>query len=285
MPPKPSKRTARSAAAQPRDERTPDNAYLYNEDLYGLNPKLDFRTRLIISCYVTDSIEPAIIRQAWANARIFPPSAMQEIKKNVSVRDGGLAPRASSRLAKDDAAHEIQSLGLRAHLMSSGEIIAQAAAIVDKVLQADKYALRPMEELTGKKKKVAADSAPKPPALPHKRVVGYFKPEDSQVIADSLASTKESHDRSRLFVCRDFQNNFKCNKRFASYVWVQKHLKKEHNIDLPELTSERQQTNRALLQQQKDFKAGIRQTATEEEPPSDDSDNSNPQVNCTCLLT
>jgi hypothetical protein len=283
MPPKACKRkraASDTTASQPLEERTADNAFLYNEDLYGLNPKLDFRTRLIISCFVTDSIEPTIVRQAWANARIFPPSAVQEIKKDVSVRDGGLARRASSRVVKDDAANEIRSLGLRAHLMSSGDVIVAAAAIVDNVLQADKYALRPMEELTGKKKKktVAADSAPKPPAPPHKKVVGYFTPEASQLIADSLASEKESHDRTRLFVCKDFQNKFECNKRFASYVWVKKHLKKDHNIDLPELTQEQQQTNKTLMQQQKDFKATkagvqhVQQTPTVEQLPSDNSD-------------
>jgi hypothetical protein len=190
---------------------------------------------------------------------------MQDIKKSVSVRDGGLALRASSRLAKDEAANGIQALGLRAHLMSSGDVILQAAAIVDKVLQADKYALRPMEHLTGKKSKKddAANSAPKPLAPPHKKVVGYFNPEASQLVAESLATEKESHDRTRMFVCNNFQSEFKCSKRFASYGWLQKHLKKDHNVDLPKLSPEQQQINKSLLQQQKDFKAGVRHRAVE----------------------
>ena len=203
MPPKRPNRPEDPAGID-SERRTADNAYLYNEDLFGLNPKLDFRTRLIIGCYVTDSVTPELVRQAFATARIFPPSATELIKKDVSARDGGLARRQSSRLNKDAAAKAIEDLGQRAKYMSSGQVIQEAVSIVDNALSADRFCLRPMEELTGKKKKAKADSGEKPSAPPpaYKRTIGYFPPASSQAVCDSLHHEQEHYKGTHLFVCR-----------------------------------------------------------------------------------
>ena len=84
-----------------------------------------------------DNISPAVVRAAFARAHIYPPTAVQELKKNVSVRDGGLAVRVSSRLLKDKAASEFEELGKQASLMSSGEVICKAHDILENVLRAD----------------------------------------------------------------------------------------------------------------------------------------------------
>jgi hypothetical protein len=202
MPPKRPNRPGDPIAS---GQRTDDNAYLYNEDLFGLNPKLDFRTRLIIGCYVTDSVTPELVRQSFATARIFPPSATELIKKDVSARDGGLARRQSSRLNKDAAAKAIEDLGQRAKFMSSGQVIQEAVSIVDNALRSDRYCLRPMEELTGnKKKKDKADPGKKPSAPPpaYKRTIGYFSPASLQAVSDSLNHEDEHYKGTHLFVCR-----------------------------------------------------------------------------------
>jgi hypothetical protein len=201
----PPKRPRRPEDPELPRERTADNAYLYNEDLYGLNPKLDFRTRLIIGCFVTDSVASSTVRSAFATACVYPPSAVEEIKKGVSVQDGGGALRKSSRLTKDAAARAIEDLGQRAKYMSSGEVILAAADIVDTALNADRYLLRPMEDLTGKKKSKAADTASSAKSVdkaPHKRVVGYFPPASSKEVSESLALEKQQYEMTHLFVCR-----------------------------------------------------------------------------------
>ncbi len=201
----PPKRTRRPEDPELPRERTADNAYLYNEDLYGLNPKLDFRTRLIIGCFVTDAVASSTVRSAFATACVYPPSAVEAIKKGVSVQDGGGASRKSSRLNKDAAARAIEELGQRAKYMSSGEVILAAADIVDTALNADRYLLRPMEDLTGKKQKKAADTASSSKSAdkaPHKRVVGYFPPASSKEVSDSLHHEQEHYKGTHLFLCR-----------------------------------------------------------------------------------
>ena len=111
-------------AFEPR--KNPKNAHLYNGDLFGLNPQLDHRTRLIISCYVMSNIAPAVVRAAFQTAHVYPRSAVEELKRGVSVRDGGFASRKSNRLEQDSAVSQIQELGKNAATMSNREVICKA---------------------------------------------------------------------------------------------------------------------------------------------------------------
>jgi hypothetical protein len=56
------------AAAAP--VRTKDNAHLYCKELYGMNAKLDFRSRILIGCHVLDNIPASVVRLAFAKAHI-----------------------------------------------------------------------------------------------------------------------------------------------------------------------------------------------------------------------
>jgi hypothetical protein len=48
-----------------------------------------------------------------------------------------------------------------------------------------------------------------------------------------------------------------CSKRFAAYGWLKKHIFKDHKVDLPELSQEQDAANKRLMQQQRNFKAGV----------------------------
>ncbi len=258
MPPKLPKRPKRpespraeSAAdtAAPSLSRTAANAYLYNQDLFGLNPRLDFRTRLIISCYVFDNIQPSVIRAAFAKAHIYPPSTVKELARGVSCRSGGMAARESSRLLKDNAARELETLGRQASLMSSGDVICKAHEIVSNVLNSDQYAMRPLEELTCSRRK-KKDHVKDAGSAMHKKVVGLFTPADSQAIADSFSEEDAFHNATHLFVCPEDG----CSRRFSSHAWLASHLKKVHRITMNAL-SPAEETHRAhLMELQKQAK-------------------------------
>jgi hypothetical protein len=234
-----------TADTVPSLSRNAANAYLYNQDMFGLNPKLDFRTRLIIGCYVFDNIQPSVIRSAFAKAHIFPPAAVKELKRGVSCRIGGMAARESSRLLKGKAARELETLGQRASLMSSGDVICKAHEIVSSVLNADQYAMRPLEELTcsrKKKKNPVQDTGPI-----HKKVVGLFTPADSQAVADSLSELDRYHNATHLFVCPEDG----CSRRFSSHAWLASHLKSFHKVTVNALSPAEEAHRRVLMEQQK----------------------------------
>ncbi len=48
-----------------------------------------------------------------------------------------------------------------------------------------------------------------------------------------------------------------CSRQFSAYGWLKKHILKDHNVDLPELSKEQEAANKRLMQQQRDFKAGV----------------------------
>jgi hypothetical protein len=48
-----------------------------------------------------------------------------------------------------------------------------------------------------------------------------------------------------------------CSKRFSAYGWLKKHILKDHKVDLPELSQEQEAANKRLMQQQRNFKAGV----------------------------
>ncbi len=48
-----------------------------------------------------------------------------------------------------------------------------------------------------------------------------------------------------------------CSKRFATYGWLKKHILKDHKVDLPEVSQEQEAANKRLMQQQRNFKAGV----------------------------
>ena len=238
--------------SSPSLDRSPANSYLYNQDLFGLNPKPDFRTRLIIGCYVFDNIQPSVIRAAFAKAHIYPPSAVKELKRGVSCRNGGMAARESSRLLKDKAARELEILGQRASLMSSGDVICKAHEIVSNVLNADQYAMRPLEELvpsSRKKKDHVKDAGPI-----HKKVVGLFTPADSQAVADSFSEMDRVYNATHLFVCPEDG----CSRRFASCAWLAAHLKSVHHVTIGALSPAEEAHRKALMQQQKQARSAIR---------------------------
>ncbi len=203
-----------TSAAQPPSpsalsHRTAANEYLYNADLFGLNPKLDFRTRLILGCYVLDNIPGTLVRKAFANSHTYPRSAVEDLKRNVPVQEGGLATRSSSRHLKDDAARKIEDLGKRAGLMSSFDVILSAHRIIGDVLKKDQFAMQPLEEVA---RGTRARQSKKPPAADapkHKRTIRMFTPADSRAVADSLAENTRYFDATHLFFCTE------CSKRFG----------------------------------------------------------------------
>jgi hypothetical protein len=243
--------TAASAAvAAPSLHRTAANAYLYNEDLFGLNVQLDYRTRLIISCYVMDNIPASVVRAAFAKAHIYPPSAVRELKRDVSCRSGGMATRESSRIAKDNAARKLEELGQRASLMSSSDIICQAQAIVKGVLNTDRYALKPLEELaTGSRsrKKKKEDDVRDAAGPAHKKVVGMFTPAHSQIIAEAFSETDRFYNDTHLFVCLEDG----CDRRFALQAWLAKHQEDAHGIARRPLTPQEEVARKSMMERQR----------------------------------
>jgi hypothetical protein len=236
-------------AFEPR--RNARNAHLYNADLFGLNPQLDHRTRLIISCYVMSNIAPAVVRAAFQTAHVYPRSAVEELKRGVSVRDGGLASRKSNRLEQDSAVSQIQELGKNAATMSNREVICKAHAIVKSVLDSDQYALRPMEELApGRRRKKDATAVPKAAIPKHKQVLGLFQPDDSQAIADSFTQTQRFFEATHLFVCDE------CPRRFASWHYLKKHCNSTHQAGIPDtpLTPEQEAVRLEMMRLQREAK-------------------------------
>ena len=251
--------SATAALPPPALERTAQNAYLYNEDLFGLDPCLSYRTRIITSCYVIDNIPAEVVRGAFAKAHIYPLSAVQELKRDVSCRDGGQAHRVSSRHVKDTAANAIADLGKRSELMSSSDVVLAAHAIITKLLKADKYAMRPMEEIAAglnkRSKKVA--SAPVPE---HKKVVGWFPPERSKHVADSFKAEDAKFQATHRFVCSEVAAQG-CSRRFASWHWLKAHLLKEHKLQSGDLTQEQEVWRQQMMAAQKQAKASVNTVA------------------------
>ncbi len=254
MPQKLPKRAKNSAPLSDEATTAVDARHLYNQDLFGLNPQLDFRTRLIIGCYVLDNISPAVVRAAFARAHIYPPTAVQALKRDVSVRDGGQANRNSSRLLKDKAASELEELGKQASLMSSGDVICRAHAIVEGVLKANQYVLKPVEELIpGSRRKRRVSASKDDVDVPaHKKVIGMFTPDDSQKIADSFAAEQSLFNATHLFVCSE--NG--CCRRFASYAWLAAHVQKVHGIALAALNASEEERRKDLMEKQRQAKVG-----------------------------
>jgi hypothetical protein len=234
--------------APPR--RTDANAHLYNEDMYGLNPQLDQRTRAIISCYVLDNIPPSIVRAAFAKAHIYPLSAVLAVKKHESCRDGGQVARKSARTLKETAAQSFVDLGKKAELMSDTEVIAEAAAILAKVTQSDTYAMRSLEEVADgtRKRKPKQVTAPAPA---HKRTLGLFTPQDSAAIQDSFVAADAFHQATHLFECNALLPGYGCQKRYGAWHFLKAHLSSEHNCDASELSPKQEVWRKDMAEMQK----------------------------------
>jgi hypothetical protein len=73
------------------------------------------------------NIAPSVVRAAFQTAHVYPRSAVEELKRGVSVRDGGSAFRRSSRLQRDSAVSQIKELGKNADTMSNRDVICNVA--------------------------------------------------------------------------------------------------------------------------------------------------------------
>ena len=197
------------------------------------------------------NIAPSVVRAAFQTAHVYPRSAVEELKRGVSVRDGGSAFRRSSRLQRDSAVSQIKELGKNADTMSNRDVICKAHAIVKSVLDSDQYAMRPMEELVpGKRRKKDATAGLKDAVPKHKEILGLFPPGRSQAVADSFSQTQRFFEATHLFVCDD------CPRRFASWHYLKKHRNSAHDAKIPDtpLTQEQEAERLRRMRLQREAK-------------------------------